>query len=423
MKKILAFALTLCMVLALCACGSAAAPAATQAPAATEAPAAEAAPEATEAPVVEEAPAAADVKVGLIFLHDENSTYDANFMNAALEVIDEMGLPYVIKTQVPEDQTCYDTAADLADEGCTVIFSDSYGHQSYMLQAAQDYPEVQFVSATGDLALATGLENYHNAFAHIYMGRYLVGVVAGLKLNEMIEAGTITEDQAKLGYVGAYAYAEVKSGYTSFFLGARSVCPTATMEVTFTNSWYDEALEKEAAEKLISNGCVVLSQHADSYGAPSACEAAGVPNVSYNLDTSDAAPTTYLAASRIYWAPYFRYMLGQMVAGEAFDTDWCGTIEQGSVEVISISANATAGAAEKVEEVKAQLINGEINVFDTANFTVGGETITNAFAIDTDGDWVNDTSEAVIDGVFQESLYRSAPYFALDIDGITILGE
>lgn len=416
MKKILAMLLALCMVFALCACGSGA-PAAPAAPAenTTTAPATEAAP-APEA-------AASSVKVGLIFLHDENSTYDANFMNAALEVLNEMGLEYVIKTQVPEDQTCYDTAADLADEGCNVIFSDSYGHQSYMLQAAQDYPEVQFVSATGDLALASGVENYHNAFAHIYMGRYLVGVVAGLKLNEMIEAGTITADQAKMGYVGAYAYAEVKSGYTSFFLGARSVCPTATMEVTFTNSWYDEALEKEAAEKLISNGCVLLSQHADSYGAPSACEAAGVPNISYNLDTSDAAPTTYLAASRIYWAPFFRYMLGQMVAGEAFDTDWCGSLETGSVEVISVSANATAGAAEMVEEVKAQLIAGNVHVFDTANFTVGGETVTNAFAIDTDGDWVNDTSEAVIDGVFEESLYRSAPYFALDIDGITILGE
>lgn len=416
MKKILAMLLALCMVFALCACGSGA-PAAPAAPAenTTTAPAEEAAP-APEA-------AASSVKVGLIFLHDENSTYDANFMNAALEVLNEMGLEYVIKTQVPEDQTCYDTAADLADEGCNVIFSDSYGHQSYMLQAAQDYPEVQFVSATGDLALASGVENYHNAFAHIYMGRYLVGVVAGLKLNEMIEAGTITADQAKMGYVGAYAYAEVKSGYTSFFLGARSVCPTATMEVTFTNSWYDEALEKEAAEKLISNGCVLLSQHADSYGAPSACEAAGVPNISYNLDTSDAAPTTYLAASRIYWAPFFRYMLGQMVAGEAFDTDWCGSLETGSVEVISVSANATAGAAEMVEEVKAQLIAGNVHVFDTANFTVGGETVTNAFAIDTDGDWVNDTSEAVIDGVFEESLYRSAPYFALDIDGITILGE
>lgn len=414
MKKIIAMLLALCMVFALCACGSSA-PAAAPAENNTTAPATEAAP-APEA-------AASDVKVGLIFLHDENSTYDANFMNAALEVLNEMGLEYVIKTQVPEDQTCYDTAADLADEGCNVIFSDSYGHQSYMLQAAQDYPEVQFVSATGDLALASGVENYHNAFAHIYMGRYLVGVVAGLKLNEMIEAGTITADQAKMGYVGAYAYAEVKSGYTSFFLGARSVCPTATMEVTFTNSWYDEALEKEAAEKLISNGCVLLSQHADSYGAPSACEAAGVPNISYNLDTSDAAPTTYLAASRIYWAPFFRYMLGQMVAGEAFDTDWCGSLETGSVEVISVSANATAGAAEKVEEIKAQLIAGEIHVFDTASFTVDGETVTNAFAIDTDGDWVNDTSEAVIDGVFEESLYRSAPYFALDIDGITILGE
>ena len=412
MKKILALLMAMAMVFALCACGSESA-----APAAAE----EAAPAAAE----EAAPAAADasIKVGLIALHDENSGYDANFINAFKAACETCGVEGVIKTNIPEGEEAYEAAAELADDGCAFVIADSYGHQPYILEAAEEFPEVQFTSCTGDMAQGAGLDNYHNAFADIYQGRFIAGVAAGMKLNEMIESGKITADQAVMGYVGAFTYAEVISGYTSFFLGARSVCPTVTMKVTFTGSWYDEALEKEAAEKLISNGCVVLSQHADSYGAPSACEAAGVPNVSYNLDTSDAAPTTYLAASRIYWAPFFRYMLGQCVAGEAFDTDWCGTIEQGSVEVISVSANATAGAAEKVEEVKAQLMNGEINVFDTANFTVGGETLTNAFAIDTDGDWVNDTSEAVIDGVFQESLYRSAPYFALDIDGITILGE
>jgi basic membrane protein A len=271
------------------------------------------------------------------------------------------------------------------------------------------------------MATAGQLANYHNAFADIYMGRFLVGVAAGLKLNEMIESGKITADQAKMGYVGAYTYAEVISGYTSFYLGAKSVCPSVTMDVTFTGSWYDETAEKAAAQSLIDGGCVLLSQHADSYGAPTACAEAGVPDVSYNLDTSDAGPDTYLASSRINWAPYFQYILDCKASGTAIDEDWCGTLEGGSVEVISISeANAAPGTIEKVAEVKAALLDGSIKVFDTATYTVGGETQTSYMANAIGGDFDPDT-EAIVDGVFAESKFRSAPYFDVQIDGITLL--
>ena len=237
----------------------------------------------TTAALAERAPVAKDdLKIGFIFLHDENSTYDLNFITAAKAACEKLGIAYETKTNIPEGQECYDAAAELADAGCDIIFADSFGHESYMIQAALEFPEVEFCHATGTKAHTENLPNYHNAFATIYEGRYLAGVAAGMKLNEMIEAGTITADQAKIGYVGAYPYAEVKSGYTSFFLGARSVCPSATMEVTFTYSWYDEAMEKEGAQMLIQKGCVLISQHADSMGAPTACEVAGVPNVSYN---------------------------------------------------------------------------------------------------------------------------------------------
>lgn len=227
-------------------------------------------------------------KVGFICLHDENSTYDKNFIDAANAACDSLGVEAVIKTNIPEGQECYDAAAELVDAGCGIIFADSFGHEDFMIQAAKDFPDVQFCHSTGTKAHTEGLDNYHNAFASIYEGRYLAGVAAGMKINEMIENGDITADQAKIGYVGAYTYAEVVSGYTSFFLGARSICDSATMEVTFTGSWYDEALEKEAANKLINDGCILISQHADSMGAPTACENAGVPNVSYNGSTKDA---------------------------------------------------------------------------------------------------------------------------------------
>ena len=420
MKKIIAMLLALVMVFALCACGQSAAPAATEAPAA----------DAAEAPAAESDAAASDVadlKVGFIFLHDENSTYDANFMNAAKAACEELGLSedqYIFKTNIPESQECQEAAEELADAGCNIVFADSFGHEPYLIAAAKEFPEVQFCHATGTRAHTEGLENHHNAFASIYEGRYLAGVAAGLKLNEMIANGDFTEDEAKIGYVGAYTYAEVVSGYTSFFLGARSVCPTATMEVTFTGSWYDETAEKEAANKLIDNGCKLISQHADSMGAPTACETAGIPNVSYNGSTITACPNTFIVSSRIDWTPYYVYAMKAYLAGEAIDTDWTGTLATGSVVLTEINeAVAAEGTAAKLEEVKAALEDGSIHVFDTATFTVGGETLTSYMAdVDTDADYTADT-EAISDGYFHESEYRSAPYFDLRIDGITLLDE
>ena len=362
------------------------------------------------------------VKVGFIFLHNENSTYDLNFINAAVEACEKLGVEYISKTNIPEGQECYEAALDLVDAGCNIVFADSFGHEDYMIQAAKECPEVQFCHATGTRAHTEGLDNYHNAFASIYQGRYLGGIAAGLKLNEMIDAGTITADEAKLGYIGAFTYAEVISGYTSFFLGARSVCPSATMEVTFTGSWYDEALEKEGATKLISNNCVVISEHADSMGAPTACEAAGVPFVFYNGSAADACPNTYIVASRINWEPYFEYIINCVANGEAIDADWTGTLETGSVVLAELNEQAAAaGTAEAIETAEAAMLAGELNVFDTATYTVEGAAQESYMAdVDTDEAYTPDT-EVIADGYFHESEFRSAPYFDVQIDGITLL--
>ena len=365
-----------------------------------------------------------NVKVGFIFLHDENSTYDLNFINAAKEACEELGVPYVLRTNVDEGQACYETAVDLVAQGCNIVFADSFGHESFMIEAAMKYPNVEFCHATGTRAHTEGLANYHNAFASIYEGRFLAGVAAGLKLNEMIDAGLITAEEAKIGYVGAFPYAEVKSGYTSFFLGVRYACPSVTMEVTFTNSWYDEAMEKEGAISLIEDGCVLISQHADSMGAPTACEEFEVPNVSYNGSTVDACPNTFIVSSRINWAPYMKHMIEATINGEAIEADWTGTIATDSVQLSEINELAAAeGTAAKLEEVKAALEDGSLKVFDTSTFTVNGEALTSYLAdVDDLGDYVPET-EVILDGAFAESLYRSAPYFDVNIDGITILGN
>ena len=379
-------------------------------------------------PITSDVQIPADFKIGLICLHDENSTYDNNFIQGLKSAAEGMGLTedqVVIKTNIGEDKACYDAAEDLAKNvGCKVIFADSFGHESFLKQAAQKFPDVQFCHATGTSAKFAGLDNFHNAFAAIYEGRYVAGVAAGIKLNAMIEEGKITPEQAIIGYVGAFTYAEVVSGMTSFFLGARSVCPTATMKVTYTGSWYDQAKEQEAATALIEKEkCVLISQHADSLGAPTACELAGVPNVSYNGSTYSAGENTFIVSSAINWAPYFKLIIENTIKGEAIPTNWVGTIATNSVVISGINQDVVDGESTIAElnKVVDQLKAGTLHVFDTSKFTVEGKHLTE-YKADIDGDFKGDTN-VIHDGYFDESGndFRSAPYFDIIIDGVTNL--
>lgn len=381
-----------------------------------------------------------NVKVGLICLHGEESTYDKNFIGAMKEAVKALGMKdsqLIIKTQIPEDTDCYNAAADLADAGCQVIFADSFGHEPHMIKAAKEFPHVEFCHATGTQEIVEKLSNFHNAFAAIYEGRYLAGVVAGLKLKEMIDNNTLPVSAKKdgenyiVGYVGAWPYAEVKSGYTSWFLGVRSVVPNVVMKVQFTNSWFNETAEKSAAQNLISLGAAIISQHADSMGAPSACEAAnqlaGVPNVAYNGSTKGACPNTFLVSSRINWAPYFKHMINAIVNGTAIKTNYVGTFADGSVELSELGNNVAEGTAAKIEEVKSQITAGTLRVFDVSKFTVKGERLTEYIAdVIDDGKFEPETDVVkTANGITyideSDPELRSAPYFAEDIDGITII--
>ena len=424
MKKILALLLAAMMVLAFAACGGDNGGTPTPTPD-VKGMSADVLPRNTVTPTTQ---IPDDFKIGMICLHDENSTYDNNFIQALRQVQKDLGLSddqVIIVNNIGEDSSCYDAAVDLAkNKGCKVIFADSFGHESFMKQAAQEYPEVQFCHATGTSGKIAGIENFHNAFASIYEGRYVAGVAAGMKLNEMIAAGEITAEQAVIGYVGAFTYAEVISGMTSFYLGARSVCPTATMKVRYTGSWYDQAKEQEAATALIEKDkCVLISQHADSLGAPTACELAGVPNVSYNGSTYSAGETTFIVSSAINWAPYFQYIIETVAKGEKIDSDWCGTIATNSVVLSGVNLDVAAeGTVEKLNEVIKALEAGTLHVFDTASFTVDGKNLTEYLA-DVDGDYKGETN-VIHDGYFDESNavdFRSAPYFDLIIDGVTNL--
>ncbi len=419
MKRFVSTAMAAVMVLSLAACGGS-----TNETAAKEETAKAAAETKAEEKTeeTEKAPAAGiakeDLKVGFVYIGDENEGYTAAHYQGAMEMKEALGLSddqIIVKWNTPEDETAKDAAMDLADQGCQIIFANSFGHESYVIEAAKEYPEVQFCHATGFQAASSGLPNMHNYFTSIYEARYVSGVVAGLKLNQMIEEGTVKEDACKIGYVGAYPYAEVISGYTSFFLGVRSVCPSATMEVKYTNSWASFDLEKEAADALISDGCVLISQHADTTGAPTACEAAGVPCVGYNISMIATAPNAALTSASNNWGAYVTFAVQSVIDGTEIPVDWCKGFSEGAVHITELNEKTIApGTEEKVKEVEAALADGSLHVFDTSTWTVKGETLDTYKKEGSDIEYISD-------GYFHESEFSSAPSFDILIDGITTI--
>lgn len=381
--------------------------------------------------------AADDVKVGAVLVGDENEGYTFAHIKGIKGAVAALGLSedsVIWYYNVPEDETCYDKCVDLAEQGCSIVFTNSYGHQTYTKQAAEEYPNVTFVAMTGDQAKASGLPNFCNAFTAVYESRYVSGVVAGMKVKELVEAGALKAENfdangnVKIGYVGAYPYAEVKSGFTAFFLGLRSVYEKVSMEVWYTGSWFSLVDEAAAAEKLIADGCVIIGQHADSTGAPSAVEAAlaagtTVYSVGYNIDMLTAAPNAALTSASNVWEVYYEYAIGTAMKGETVATNWSEGYSVGAVEITPLGPACAAGTAETVAATIEALKAGTLHVFDVNNFTVGGEHITSYLAIDTNGDWVNDSEEVVFDGYLHESYAQSAPCFALVIDGITELNN
>ncbi len=380
-----------------------------------------------------------DVKVGMICLEDNNSTYDKNFIDAINAAVENTGLApenFILKTNIPESDACKTAAEELVDAGCNVVIADSFGHEAYLLEVAKANPDVQFLHCTGTMAHTEGVANFHNGFASIYEGRYLAGVVAGLKLEAMIKENSSTAH--KVGYVGAFTYAEVISGYTSWYLGVKSIVPDVTMDVRFTGSWYDETGEKEAALALINDGAVLVSQHADSMGAPNACEEKNVPNVSYNGSTYSACPNTFLVSSRIDWTSIFENLIMATADGEGddLDSDLIGSILDGSVKTTDVGSAAVSRSQAILNQTKNAIVAGDIKIFDTSKFTVNtayadpgfqskatidgeGHLLTYMADVDTDDDYTPDT-QVIIDGEFAESSFRAAPYFDVQIDGITL---
>ncbi len=382
------------------------------------------------------------LKIGVILIGDENEGYTYAHIAGIKAAVDELGadkIQVIWKYSVEENESAHQAAVDLVEQGCTYIFSNSYGHQSYMLQAAQENPTVNFVAVTGDSAKTSGLANFSNAFNDTYESRYVSGVVAGLKIKELVDAGKLTDKnydengKVKVGYVGAFPYAEVVSGYTAFYLGIKSVYENVVMNVSYTDSWFSITAEAAAAEAFVADGCVIVSQHADSTGAPSAVQAKNkegtvVYCVGYNIDMLAVAPDAALTSATNDWSVYYTYAIGQALKGEKIATNWAEGYPAGAVGITKLGTSCAEGTAEKVAQVEAALKNGTLKVFDTSTFTAkasNGVTVdengkVTSYLADIDGDFIGETN-VVKDGYIDESNateYRSAPYFALRIDGI-----
>ena len=408
-KRLLAMLLAGAMVFGLAACGGGNEPAETPA---GETPAAE-----TPAG---ETPAAEDktIKVGMVCIGDENDQgYTYNFMRGVEEAtaqLAEQGITveWTFKTNILEDSGCEDANIELADAGCQIIINNSYGFESYMLKVAPDYPEIEFISCTNQASAVDDLANTHNAFANIYEGRYLAGVAGGMKLQQMIDEGTITADQAVIGYVGAFPFAEVVSGYTAFYLGAKSVCPSVTMKVKYVNSWSDAPQEAAAASALADEGCVLISQHSDNTTPATAAQDAGVFHCGYNNDMTGVAPEASIISCRVDWAPYFVYAISAVANGEEFAQDWTAGYADGSVKLTALNeAVAAPGTAEALEAAEAQLAEG-LHVF--------AGPLSGHPAQDPDGEvWSIGEGEYFAESDLSQEGGLSAPQFCYIIDGIT----
>lgn len=388
---------------------------------------------------------AKNMKFGIILVGDENEGYTAAHIDgikAAMKKLNIADDQVIWKYTVTEDEKCFEAAEDLVGKGCKVIFSNSYGHQTYMEQAAKQFTDVHFVAATGDTAAKSGLSNFSNAFTNVYESRYVSGIVAGLKVKELVEAGKLTDankdanGKVKIGYVGAYPYAEVVSGYTAFFLGIQSVYADVSMEVTYTNKWFDITKENEAAKMLVNRGCVIIGQHADSTGAPTAVQELNKAgkvcySVGYNVDMLNVAKDAALTSATNNWGAYYEYAMDAALKGEKIVTDWAKGYADGAVAITDLGSSCAEGTQAAVDKAIADIKAGTLKVFDVSKFTVSAESpaytvdadkhIVTAFATDTDGDFVNDKDNVVENGYFSESTLRSAPYFSIRIDGITEL--
>lgn len=347
-----------------------------------------------------------DLLIGFVHISDPSDKgYTYNHDLGTWAMVKALGLKedqVINKYNIGEAEGCTTAIDELIEAGCQIIFATSYGHGDYMKEAAIANPKIQFCHATGDMAVNANLDNFHNYFTSIYEARYLAGIAAGMKLNELGEN--------KLGYVAAFACSEVVSGYTAFYLGAKSVCSDATMDVMYTNSWNDPIVEAQVAQTLIDGGCKVISQHSDSTAPATTAEANGVFQIGYNADMISAAPKASIISARSDWSIYLKFAVQSMIDGTKIPTDWCQGLAEGAVFLSPLNTDiAAAGTQDAIDTAAKSIKSGDLHVFAGPLSGTGTNWGTEGSIEVAAGEW------------FHESEKQSAPYWYYIIDGINVL--
>ena len=318
------------------------------------------------------------LKIGFIYDNDESTPYTYNFSLAKDAVEKKYGERVEILTcsNVLDDEM-EEPLRELAGAGCDIIFFNGYSEK--VMELAPEYPDIQFCQTSYmDMSAMTPPENYHSFKGEAYQGRYVSGIAAGMKIKQMIADGLITQDEALVGFVAAFPTSEVISGYTAFVLGVRSVVPQAVMRVRYTGTWSSYPQEKAAAQRLIDEGCVVLSQHTDTIGPAIACEEAPSKRpvwfVGWNQSMSEVAPGASLVTTRICWEPYIltavdavmqNRRIESAVSGRIHGSDVSAGFEQGWVEMIDLNQQAAAPGTQEAMDSTIELFRrgGGGNVF------------------------------------------------------------
>lgn len=374
-------------------------------------------------------------KIGMVLVSAQDAPESVAHVESVKNVMKEHSLTdeqLVCKYSVRADDNCYDTIVQLIDDGCDLVISNSNVHQEYMTQAATDYAAVNFVVIGGDNATSSGLDNLYNAYTKAYEVRYLTGVVVGMKLKELDKEDAITEDNldpdgnVKLGYVGTLPSAQVSSAYSAFYLGVKSVYSDVSLNVQYTNKRYDMQAEIDTANQLIEQGCVILAQHTNSVGVASAVQSASETGkacycVGFDSDMTTVVPDNALVSAKNEWIVYYKELIDGVLNNTEFDRDWSKGYDEQAVSLTQLGACCAQGTQERIDMMITGIQSGEVQVFDTDNFTRNSKQVNSVYVTDTDKDTIPDEDQAIFDGYFHESYFRSAPYFTIEIDGITVL--
>jgi len=309
------------------------------------------------------------VKVGIIYLDEAVSGWSYSHelgIREAQRVFPLNDDQIIRKLNVSEEDTgsIEHAISEAIAEGANIIIAPSWGFMDVCEKMAAEHPLVIFAHASG---YKHNDSNFTNYFGRLYQARYLTGIAAGLKT-----------ETGKVGFVAAQGLsnAEVTGWLNAFAMGVESVNPEARIYVSVTNSWYDPAGERRAAQKLIAEGCDVIAQHCDTAEPQIEAEKAGVWGIGNNIDMSGEAPDAVLTSAIWNWGSYYTFLIGSVINGSFTTEPYYGGLADGMVDIAPLApALTTPGMAEAVAEAKERIIKGSIIVFEGVMETNDGQKI------------------------------------------------